>query len=236
MHPLVVLNVVGLTPSLIGPHTPNIARFAARGGTRPLATVTPAVTCSVQATFLTGLLPSRPRRSRRTAGYSATSWRSGFGGNRTAFSPASASGTRASAGTRRFTCANLFWWYAMASAADFVVTPRPIYKADGRKLPDCYAQPARDPRRAQCEPRYLSTVRVLGPGDVDPLKPLDRGCRHPRHAHAQPDTEPRLPAASRLRAAAARTRRSSDRQGSRTRSTPSSAISSRRRRPWAGAW
>jgi predicted AlkP superfamily pyrophosphatase or phosphodiesterase len=30
----------------------------------------------------------------------------------------------------------------MASTADFIVTPRPIYKADGRKLPDCYAQPA----------------------------------------------------------------------------------------------
>ena len=30
----------------------------------------------------------------------------------------------------------------MASSADYAVTPRPIYKADGRKLPDCYAQPS----------------------------------------------------------------------------------------------
>src|ERR1700733_11691774 len=41
-----------------------------------------------------------------------------------------------------FTCANMFWWYNMYSGADIGVTPRPIYCADGRKLPDCYAAPA----------------------------------------------------------------------------------------------
>jgi predicted AlkP superfamily pyrophosphatase or phosphodiesterase len=48
------------------------------------------------------------------------------------------------AGKRRnpgFTCANMFWWYNMASSHDFGATPRPIYKADGRKLPDCYTVP-----------------------------------------------------------------------------------------------
>ena len=48
------------------------------------------------------------------------------------------------AGKRRdpsFTTANLFWWYNMAATHDIGVTPRPIYKADGRKLPDCYTQP-----------------------------------------------------------------------------------------------
>ncbi len=40
-----------------------------------------------------------------------------------------------------FTCANLFWWYNMGATHDFGVTPRPIYKADGRKLPDCYTVP-----------------------------------------------------------------------------------------------
>ena len=48
------------------------------------------------------------------------------------------------AGKRRdpaFTCANMFWWYNMASSHDIGATPRPIYKADGRKLPDCYTVP-----------------------------------------------------------------------------------------------
>ena len=58
MHPVVVLNIVGLTPALIGQRTPNLSRFAKAHGLRPLTTITPAVTCSVQATFLTGLLPS----------------------------------------------------------------------------------------------------------------------------------------------------------------------------------
>nr|MBX2843612.1 alkaline phosphatase family protein [Flammeovirgaceae bacterium] len=40
-----------------------------------------------------------------------------------------------------FTCANMFWWYNMYSSADFSVTPRPMYPADGRKLPDVYSHP-----------------------------------------------------------------------------------------------
>ena len=141
MHPLVVLNIVGLTPELIGVHTPNLSRFAKRGGLRALRTVTPAVTCSAQATFLTGLPP---------AGHGAVGngwlfrdlyeiwlWRQS---NRLL------DGERVwDAGKKRdpgFTCANMFWWYNMASSADYAVTPRPIYKADGRKLPDCYAQPS----------------------------------------------------------------------------------------------
>jgi predicted AlkP superfamily pyrophosphatase or phosphodiesterase len=40
-----------------------------------------------------------------------------------------------------FTTANLFWWYNMAASHDIGVTPRPVYKSDGRKLPDCYTQP-----------------------------------------------------------------------------------------------
>lgn len=141
MHPLLVLNVVGLTPELIGPHTPRLAAFAARGGMRGLQTVTPAVTCSVQATFLTGLPPSG--HGAVANGwlfrdlYEVWLWRQS---NRLL------EGERVwDAGKRRnpaFTCANMFWWYNMASAADWAVTPRPIYKADGRKIPDCYAQPS----------------------------------------------------------------------------------------------
>jgi predicted AlkP superfamily pyrophosphatase or phosphodiesterase len=36
----------------------------------------------------------------------------------------------------------MFWWYNMAASHDIGVTPRPIYKSDGRKLPDCYTKPA----------------------------------------------------------------------------------------------
>ena len=41
-----------------------------------------------------------------------------------------------------FTCANLFWWFNMYSTADYSVTPRPMYPADGRKIPDVYTRPS----------------------------------------------------------------------------------------------
>ena len=50
--------VVGLAPNMVGPLTPNLARLAAKGALRPLDTVTPAVTCTVQSTLVTGLPPS----------------------------------------------------------------------------------------------------------------------------------------------------------------------------------
>ena len=140
MHPTVVINVVGLTPALLGPRTPNLSRLAANGCQRPLRTVTPAVTCSAQATFVTGLPPSKH----------------GIVGNGWLFrdlmevwlwrqSNRLVAGERvwdaAKARDPSFTCANLFWWYAMAASTDIAVTPRPIYKADGRKLPDCYSDP-----------------------------------------------------------------------------------------------
>jgi predicted AlkP superfamily pyrophosphatase or phosphodiesterase len=140
MQPLLVLNVVGLTPALIGRNTPNLARLASRGSMRNLRTVSPAVTCSVQATFLTGLAPSG-HGSVGNGWYfrdvnEVWLWRQS---NRLL------AGDRVwDAGKRldpSFTCANMFWWYNMASTADVGVTPRPIYRADGRKFPDCYAKP-----------------------------------------------------------------------------------------------
>ena len=58
MQPLLVILVVGLAPRFVGRHTPNLERLAARGAMRPLATVFPAVTCTVQSSLLTGLAAS----------------------------------------------------------------------------------------------------------------------------------------------------------------------------------
>ena len=54
MHPTVVINVVGLTQDLLGDDTPHINALVKQGGVRPLSTVTPSVTCSVQATNVKG--------------------------------------------------------------------------------------------------------------------------------------------------------------------------------------
>jgi predicted AlkP superfamily pyrophosphatase or phosphodiesterase len=139
MHRTLVLNV-GLTPGLIGEHTPALRKFAAAGAQRPLTAITPAVTCSVQATLTTGLLPREH----------------GIVGNGWYFRDLSEiwlwrQSNHLVAGEKiwdaaklrdaHFTCAKLFWWYNMYSSADWSVTPRPMYLADGRKMPDIYAEP-----------------------------------------------------------------------------------------------
>jgi predicted AlkP superfamily pyrophosphatase or phosphodiesterase len=140
MHRTLVLDVVGLTPELLGEHTPHLRKLAVEGGVRPLRTVTPAVTCSVQATFTTGALPREH----------------GIVGNGWYFRDLSeiwlwrqsnhlVAGEKIWDVAKRrdpsFTCAKLFFWYNMYSSADFAVTPRPMYLADGRKLPDVYSEP-----------------------------------------------------------------------------------------------
>src|SRR5262245_66661997 len=57
MQPVLVLDVVGLTPRQIGARTPHLAALARRGACAPLEPVLPAVTLPVQATLLTGLTP-----------------------------------------------------------------------------------------------------------------------------------------------------------------------------------
>jgi predicted AlkP superfamily pyrophosphatase or phosphodiesterase len=138
-QPLVVLDVVGLTPRLLA-HMPRLRRLATDGSAARLDPVLPAVTCPVQATILTGLPP---------AGHGIVGngwyfrdlgevllWRQHHGlvGGETVW--------RAARKVRPgFTVANICWWYAMGADVDWTVTPRPVYHADGRKDPDCYTDP-----------------------------------------------------------------------------------------------
>ncbi|SDP93588.1 nucleotide pyrophosphatase/phosphodiesterase family protein [Lentzea jiangxiensis] len=136
MKPLVVLNVVGMTPALLE-HMPNLSRL---GWQAELGTVLPAVTCSAQATLLTGLTPAQH-------GIVGNGWyfrdlgeihlwrqHNRLVGGEKLWETA----RRAHPG---YTAANICWWYAMGASTDITVTPRPIYHADGRKSPDCYVRP-----------------------------------------------------------------------------------------------
>ncbi len=140
MKRTLVLDVVGLTPALL-PHAPNLSALAARGALRPLNPVTPAVTTTVQSTFVTGELP-------RVHGAVANGWYFRDLAEVLFWRQSNhlVGGEKLWETARRrdpaFTCAKLFWWYNMYSSADFSVTPRPMYPADGRKLPDVYSHPA----------------------------------------------------------------------------------------------
>ncbi len=141
MRPTLVINVVGLTPSQVGANTPNLRALAERGGHRALHTVTPAVTCAAQASYLTGSLP-------RDHGIVGNGWHfrdlaeTWFWRQSNRLVSGEWVWEAARKRDAAFTCANMFWWYNMYLTADIGVTPRPMYPADGRKIPDCYAKPA----------------------------------------------------------------------------------------------
>ncbi|MCO6747065.1 alkaline phosphatase family protein [Streptomyces sp. IpFD-1.1] len=138
-QPLLVLDVVGLTPRLLE-HMPRLAALGARGSRSPLGTVLPAVTCSAQSTFLTGTLPA-------DHGIVGNGWYFRELGDVLLWRQHNGlvSGDRLWDAARRahpgYTVANICWWYAMGADTDWTVTPRPVYYADGRKEPDCYTRP-----------------------------------------------------------------------------------------------
>ncbi|MGK7908678.1 MAG: alkaline phosphatase family protein [Synechococcus sp.] len=141
MKKTVVLNVVGLTSSLIGEHTPRLAGWAEKGQVAAIDPVIPAVTCSAQSTYVTGKWPSEH-------GIVANGWyfrdlcEVKLWRQANALVQAPKIWDVAREIDPSFTCANLFWWYNMHSTVDYAVTPRPMYPADGRKLPDIYTEPA----------------------------------------------------------------------------------------------
>ncbi|MEC4819859.1 MAG: alkaline phosphatase family protein [Scytonema sp. PMC 1069.18] len=136
----VVLNVVGLTPSLLGEHTPLLSKWATSGKMAAIAPVLPAVTCTAQATYLTGKMPNEHGIVANGWYFRDESeikfWRQS---NKLVQTPKLWDMAREL--DPSFTCANMFWWYNMYSTADYTVTPRPMYPADGRKIPDIYTQP-----------------------------------------------------------------------------------------------
>jgi predicted AlkP superfamily pyrophosphatase or phosphodiesterase len=137
--PLVVLDIVGLTPRLLR-HMPRLASVADTGWQSGLTPVLPAVTCSVQATLLTGAPP-------RDHGIVGNGWYFRDLGEVLLWRQHNAlmGGDKLWDAARRehpgYTVANICWWYAMGAATDWTVTPRPVYHADGRKDPDCYTDP-----------------------------------------------------------------------------------------------
>ncbi|MBI2821758.1 MAG: alkaline phosphatase family protein [Acidobacteria bacterium] len=162
MHPTAVINVVGLTGALLGPHTPNLAALCRDGVQVPIRTVIPAVTCPVQSTFLTGLMPS-------DHGIVANGWYFRDLAQVWLWRQSNhlVSGEKVWEAARRrdprATCAKMFWWLNMYSSADFSVTPRPIYPADGRKIADIYSHPSQLGDRLQAELGEFPFFHFWGP-------------------------------------------------------------------------
>jgi predicted AlkP superfamily pyrophosphatase or phosphodiesterase len=140
-HPTVVIDVVGLTGSLIGAASPRIASFAGSGRLRELRPVLPAVTCAVQSSMLTGLEPSG-HGIVGNGWYDRESAEVRFWQQSNHLVAGEKVWETARARDPSVTTCNMFWWFNMYSSAEYSVTPRPIYAADGRKIPDVYSAPA----------------------------------------------------------------------------------------------
>ncbi|MCA9414712.1 MAG: alkaline phosphatase family protein [Candidatus Omnitrophica bacterium] len=158
----VVINVVGLSSSLFGERTPNLNRFIGEEYLRRIEPVLPAVTCSVQSSMVTGLHP-------REHGIVGNGWYNREMAEIQFWKQSNhlVKGEKVWEAARNrdssVTCSKMFWWYNMYSSTDYSVTPRPIYKADGRKLPDCYSHPSELRDRLQAELGTFPLFKFWGP-------------------------------------------------------------------------
>jgi predicted AlkP superfamily pyrophosphatase or phosphodiesterase len=136
LQPLILINAVGLTRRLLA-FAPRLKRLAEAGWIRSLEEVVPAVTCTAQASILTGKLPQEH-------GIVGNGWlfrdtrEVRFWQQSSALIEAEtidhAVRRRAVEQGLPFRVAKLFWWFNQGSGAEISVTPKPHYGADGKKV------------------------------------------------------------------------------------------------------
>jgi predicted AlkP superfamily pyrophosphatase or phosphodiesterase len=133
--PLVLINAVGLTGRLLA-MAPRLQALAALGWQRSLGEVIPAVTCTAQASILTGLPP-------QGHGIVGNGWFFRDTGEVRFWQQSNAliqgepiyvtARRRLAERGRTFKAAKLFWWFNQGAAVDLSVTPKPYYASDGNK-------------------------------------------------------------------------------------------------------
>jgi len=141
---LAVLNIVGLSRSLLGENAPGMTAFAEKHGLQTYKPAFPALTTTAQSSIITGTPPEQH-------GIVANGWYDRESAEVRFWKQSNhyVQGEKIWDTLRRdlkatnpnFTCAKLFWWYNMYSSADFTITPRPLYPADGSKHFDVHTQP-----------------------------------------------------------------------------------------------
>ena len=156
MAPIILINAVGLTPRLLV-HAPRLKAISEANWSANMPESLPAVTCTVQATLLTGTTPQQH-------GIVANGWlfrdtnevRFWQQSNQLIQTEPLYETARKRAKQRNilFTSAKLFWWFNQGAAVDISVTPKPWYGIDGNKQFDVSGTP----------PEYTEELsRRLGP-------------------------------------------------------------------------
>ena len=162
MNKTVVIDIVGFSSSLINEHTPFLKKYAEEKGLNTITPMLPALTTSVQSTFITGKWPTE-HGIVGNGWYDRIDCEIKFWKQSNKLVLAEKIWERAKKIDPSFTCSKMFWWYNMYSGADYSVTPRPNYLADGRKLPDCYSHPAELRDELQKELGQFPLFKFWGP-------------------------------------------------------------------------
>lgn len=163
MQRTAVINIVGLSSAIIGEHTPFIQKFAKEQGHARIKPMAPCLTTSTQTTYVTGKWPNE-HGIVGNGWFDRTDNEIKFWKQSNALVQAPSIWHKAKQKDASFTCAQMFWWYNMYTEADYSVTPRPNYLADGRKMPDCYSHPASLRDQLQQKLGQFPLFQFWGPG------------------------------------------------------------------------
>jgi predicted AlkP superfamily pyrophosphatase or phosphodiesterase len=141
MQKTVVIDIVGLSTSVIGEHTPFLQKFIAKNQLTHIKPAFPAVTTTAQSCYITGKNPDE-HGIVGNGWYDREACEIKFWKQSNKLVDTEKIWEAARRKNPDFTVSKMFWWYNMYSSADFSATPRPQYHSDGVKVPDCYTYPA----------------------------------------------------------------------------------------------
>lgn len=163
MQKTVVIDIVGLSTSVIGEHTPFLQKYIAKNNLTHIKPAFPAVTTTAQSCYVTGKTPSE-HGIVGNGWYDHEASEIKFWKQSNKLVHGEKIWDAAKRKNPKFTSSKMFWWYNMYSSADFSVTPRPQYHSDGVKMPDCYSYPPDLRDRLQKKFGTFPLFKFWGPG------------------------------------------------------------------------
>jgi predicted AlkP superfamily pyrophosphatase or phosphodiesterase len=176
-HRTAILNLVALTPPLLE-HMPKMRALMQGGSLCRMAPPLPAVTCTSQTTMLTG-------SNATVHGIVGNGWHdrdtaeTHFWQQSSRLVQAPRVWDELSRRDPSISCANCFWWHAMYASTDVSITPRPMYPADGRKLPDIWTQPPQLRDELQTDLGQFPLFKFWGPAaDITASRWIAKATQH----------------------------------------------------------
>ncbi|MCP9763014.1 alkaline phosphatase family protein [Lacihabitans soyangensis] len=163
MQKTVVIDIVGLSTSVIGKHTPFLQKYIAKNNLTHIKPAFPAVTTTAQSCYVTGKTPAE-HGIVGNGWYDHEASEIKFWKQSNKLVYAEKIWEAAKRKNPEFTSSKMFWWYNMYSSADFSVTPRPQYHSDGVKMPDCYSYPSDLRDKLQKKFGTFPLFKFWGPG------------------------------------------------------------------------